>query len=286
MPMPAGCLSLCRRYGYAPPRTSPVAPHEPLTPRQKGESSSCIRFHPSLIPARPGPDEKASGRLARRRAAARAARAVVPGCTRSYLSSRRRTQTRAVVPWSPSKVRPGATRYDLAPQGTTWRHKVRPRKIRTRRITGTRPPAPAPSNTKNPFTIMSPTSPQAHENPPHGGAHRERSRVGTIVPGPALCSRPAPLLPAQSPMSREQVNRIDDACRKAMRCAGDDGDVPTEGTTRSEYLLDVLDEIRPTEGRQSPVGVTGTHGACAPVSPRRHASLRAGGRSSRRRRWR
>ena len=220
------------------------------------------------------------------RVAARATRAVVPECVRSYPSPRGRTRMHAVVPLLTTSY-PNARGRTLEPfQGTTWRHKVRPRRIRTRRITGTRPPAPAPSNTKNPFTIMSPTSPQAHENPPHGGAHRERSRVGTIVPGPALCSRPAPLLPAQSPMSREQVNRIDDACRKAMRCAGDDGDVPTEGTTRSEYLLDVLDEIRPTEGRQSPVGVTGTHGACAPVSPRRHASLRAGGRSSRRRRWR
>ena len=98
-----------------PPLTSPVAPHAPSEGR-------ILLLHP--VPPLADPRAAGAGRegirvLARRRAAARAARAVVPGCTRSYLSSRRRTQTRAVVPWSPSKVRPGATRYDLAPQGTT-----------------------------------------------------------------------------------------------------------------------------------------------------------------------
>ena len=43
---------------------------------------------------------------------------------------RGRTQMRAVVPWSPSNVRPRVTRYDPASQGTTPRHKVRPRVTR------------------------------------------------------------------------------------------------------------------------------------------------------------
>ena len=95
-----------------PPLTSPVAPHEPLTPRQKGESSSCIRFRPSLIPARPGPDEKASG----------CSRGVVPPReppARSYPDARGRTSPHDVVP-KRARSYPGALpRYDLAPQGTT-----------------------------------------------------------------------------------------------------------------------------------------------------------------------
>ena len=86
-------------------RRSARAPHAPSEGR-------ILLLHP--VPPLADPRAAGAGREG-----IRAARAVVPGCTRSYLSSRRRTQTRAVVPWSPSKVRPGATRYDLAPQGTT-----------------------------------------------------------------------------------------------------------------------------------------------------------------------
>ena len=92
------------------------------------------------------------GLFVRRRAVARATRAVVPGSARSYLFSRRRTRKRAVVPWSPSNVRPRVTRYDTAQKGTTARPDVRPGALTydpaPRRTTaqdpdGTEPPAPA-----------------------------------------------------------------------------------------------------------------------------------------------
>ena len=111
------------------------------------------------------------GLFVRRRAVARATRAVVPGSARSYLFSRRRTRKRAVVPWSPSNVRPRVTRYDTAQKGTTARPDVRPRAPTydpaPRRTTAQDPDAPnhqhppaaahspplpiptAPSNTKN-----------------------------------------------------------------------------------------------------------------------------------------
>ena len=102
------------------------------------------------------------GLFVRRRAVARATRAVVPGSAWSYLFSRRRTRKRAVVRWSPSNVRPRVTRYDTAQKGTTarpdvrpraptydraprrttWRPDVRPRRTRTHRTTSTRPPPP------------------------------------------------------------------------------------------------------------------------------------------------
>ena len=82
------------------------------------------------------------GLFVRRRAVARATRAVVPGSAWSYLFSRRRTRKRAVVRWSPSNVRPRVTRYDTAQKGTTARPDVRPRRTRTHRTTSTRPPPP------------------------------------------------------------------------------------------------------------------------------------------------
>ena len=168
-----------------PPRTSPVAPHEPRTPRQKGESSSCIRFHPSLIPARPGPGREGIRVFARRRAAARAARAVVPGCTRSYLSSRRRTQTRAVVPWSPSKVRPGATRYDRARSGRAEspapaRQRPHPRTRRTRSRS-------CPRQVHKPMRIL--LMEVLTENDPESVPSFPAQ---PCAPDPPLCSQPSP----------------------------------------------------------------------------------------------
>ena len=188
MPMPAGCLSLCRRYGYAPPRTSPVAPHEPLTPRQKGESSSCIRFHPSLIPARPGPDEKASGRLAR-----------------SYPDARGRTSPHDVVP-KRARSYPGALpRYDLAPQGTTWRHKVRPGATRYDRARSGRAESPAPAR-QHPHPRTRRTRSRSFPRQVHKPMRILLMEVLTendpeslpsfpaqpCAPGPPLCSQPSP----------------------------------------------------------------------------------------------
>ncbi len=111
------------------------------------------------------------GLFVRRRAVARATRAVVPGSARSYLFSRRRTRKRAVV-LRCARSYPGALlTYDPASQGTTPRKKVRPRAPpydrAPRRTTAQDPDAPnhqhppaaahspplpiptAPSNTKN-----------------------------------------------------------------------------------------------------------------------------------------
>ena len=85
------------------------------------------------------------GLFVRRRAVARATRAVVPGSAWSYLFSRRRTRKRAVVRWSPSNVRPRVTRYDTAQKGTTARPDVRPGAPTYDRAGPgrTEPPAPA-----------------------------------------------------------------------------------------------------------------------------------------------
>ena len=112
------------------------------------------------------------GLFVRRRAVARATRAVVPGSARSYLFSRRRTRKRAVVPWSPSNVRPRVTRYDTAQKGTTARPDVRPGALTydpaPRRTTaqdpdGTEPPAPA---RRRPLTAAAhPDRTLEHEEP-------------------------------------------------------------------------------------------------------------------------
>ena len=82
------------------------------------------------------------GLFVRRRAVARATRAVVLRCARSYPG--------ALLTYDPAsqgttprhKVRHRAKRYDRAPRRTTRRPDVRPRRTRTHRTTSTRPPPP------------------------------------------------------------------------------------------------------------------------------------------------
>lgn len=97
-------------------------------PKRSGSADPCA--------ARAG--REGIGLFVRRRAVARATRAVVPGSAWSYLFSRRRTRKRAVV-LRCARSYPGALlTYDPASQGTTPRKKVR----RTTARPDVRPGAP------------------------------------------------------------------------------------------------------------------------------------------------
>ena len=75
------------------------------------------------------PDRRPAGRSRRewRRGTLTALPPLGSPVSRTYAGSCGRTWGRAVVPWSPSKVRPRGTAYDLARSGTTASLDVRPR---------------------------------------------------------------------------------------------------------------------------------------------------------------
>lgn len=52
----------------------------------------------------------------------------------------------------------------------------------------------------------------------------------------------------QSTLTREQVDRIDTACCREMRFAGDGEDIPTERSIRLKSIIDVLYETRQKKG--------------------------------------
>ena len=105
------------------------------------------------------------GLFVRRRAVARATRAVVPGSAWSYLFSRRRTRKRAVVRWSPSNVRPRVTRYDTAQKGTTARPDVRPGAPTYDRAGPGRTEPPAPARRRPLTAAAHPDRTLEHEEP-------------------------------------------------------------------------------------------------------------------------
>ena len=93
-----------------------------------------------------------------------------------------------------------------------------------------------------------------------------------------------PLFSTQSSMTQEQVDGVNDACWKAMKFVGDNGDVPTERTTRLEHLIDVLDETwsaekekqkSPSEQDASAVG--GAYANGGPFSPESAIGVLVGG---------
>ena len=93
-----------------------------------------------------------------------------------------------------------------------------------------------------------------------------------------------PLFSTQSSMTQEQVDRVDDACWKAMKFVGDNGDVPTERTTRLEHLIDVLDETRSAEkekqkspSEQDASAAGGAYANGGPFSPESAIGVLVGG---------
>ena len=105
------------------------------------------------------------GLFVRRRAVARATRAVVLRCARSYSDARGRTQMRAVVPWRPSNVRPRVTRYDTAQKGTTARPDVRPGAPTYDRAGPGRTEPPAPARRRPLTAAAHPDRTLEHEEP-------------------------------------------------------------------------------------------------------------------------